>query len=77
MTSLPDGEILLELGIDAAKWAQEFCLINPDIDEGVMISWFANAIEAGRSNGRKETCSHSDVWSYEDLRICNLCGMCL
>ena len=36
------------LGMDAAKWATEFCKIAKghglDIDEGWMITWFANAI---------------------------------
>lgn len=46
--------ILLEhMGIDGAKWAAEFRataikLGYSDMDEGWLIGWFANAIEAGR-----------------------------
>lgn len=46
---------------DAQLWAQDFMARfgGPErcsfIDEGLMIGWFANAIEVGRSQGRKET----------------------
>lgn len=30
---------------DAVLWAKEFCLINPTMDEGTMIGWFANAFQ--------------------------------
>ena len=29
---------------DASIWASEFCKLNPSMDEGTMIGWFANAI---------------------------------
>ena len=32
---------------DARDWAEAFCKINPSMDEGVMISWFANALMRG------------------------------
>lgn len=32
---------------DARDWAEAFCKINPGIDEGVMLSWFANALMRG------------------------------
>jgi hypothetical protein len=41
-----DGQILARLGTDAQLWAQEFVKLHGG-DEGLMISWFANAIEAG------------------------------
>jgi hypothetical protein len=41
---------------DAQEWAQAFMGIfgdrRDDIDEGLMIAWFANAIETGREAGR-------------------------
>ena len=42
-------ELLAELGTDAAKWAAAFqqTVLDPDdieIDEGLMICWFANVI---------------------------------
>jgi len=48
-----DGPQLLDAcGADAMKWAQAFCQIKmkqrwtaADIDEALMVSWFANAIE--------------------------------
>lgn len=40
---------------DARVWAKEFMLLfgetKENIDEGLMIAWFANAIETGRSAG--------------------------
>lgn len=46
---------------DAQVWAQGFVnLINssdpPTIDEGLMLGWFANAIEAGRTAGFQAGC---------------------
>jgi hypothetical protein len=64
-----DGAILARMGIDAAKWTDEFFKINqmrtllrdcPDqeplgVNWGTMVGWFANAIEAGRTAGRAES----------------------
>jgi hypothetical protein len=36
---------------DAAVWATEFCRRIPGTDWGLMVGWFANAIEAGRDAG--------------------------
>jgi hypothetical protein len=33
--------------MDAQVWAKEFCKMFPEMDEGTMIAWFANAIMAG------------------------------
>lgn len=42
---------------DATKWAREFTRINAEkgivVDEGWMITWFANAIETGRAAGER------------------------
>ena len=49
-----DGQLLARLGTDAQLWAREFIRLHGYSfikDEGLMISWFANAIEAGRSAG--------------------------
>jgi len=44
---------------DAQEWAQEFMRLFGDrrdeIDEGLMISWFANAIETGRRAGEGQS----------------------
>lgn len=47
-TKLNDGAKLSAMGRDAAKWADAFCQLNPSasVDEGLMIGWFANALEA-------------------------------
>ena len=39
---------------DASVWAREFCKINPTMDEGAMIGWFANAIETAKSIPRSD-----------------------
>ena len=59
-------DILHRMGTDASKWAEEFCKLfsvyvrdhNPptemDDAEGLMIGWFANAIEAGALREARE-----------------------
>ena len=53
-TKLSAGEFLQKVGMDARKWAEAFIQVSPPIDEGTMIGWFANAIEAGRDHGDRE-----------------------
>lgn len=52
---MDDGELLNSMGIDAQKWAEEFCRIARDkghnLDEGWIVGWFANAIMAGYDKG--------------------------
>ena len=33
---------------DAKVWTEEFMKVFPDVDEGTVLSWFANAIETAR-----------------------------
>lgn len=46
---MPELDLLNILGDDASRWAAAFCQIAKtkglEIDEGWMITWFANAIE--------------------------------
>jgi hypothetical protein len=53
---MQDGDLLDYMGMDAARWAEEFCKIARDkghhLDEGWMLSWFANAIMTGYDRGR-------------------------
>lgn len=62
---MTDAELLTYMGTDAQKWSEKFLeVIDPmsiDIDEALMIGWFANAIEAGRAAGRKQ--GHDDATS--------------
>jgi hypothetical protein len=50
-----DGDMLARLNTDGQEWAREFCkrFSTPlaILDEQLMLGWFANAIEAGRSAG--------------------------
>jgi hypothetical protein len=47
------GDILQEMGTDAAKWAEKFCEIFPESPaEGTMIGWFANAMCASEEERR-------------------------
>ena len=45
-TKLNDADLLHEMGQDAMKWAEAFCQKHPDanVNEGLMVSWFASAI---------------------------------
>lgn len=51
-----DENILSHMGVDAMKWAEQFCArFGTDVtDEGLMLGWFANAIESGRNAGQKD-----------------------
>jgi hypothetical protein len=49
-----EAQLVERMGVDAAAWAKEFCSRNRTFDEGNLIGWFANAIEAGRARGRIE-----------------------
>jgi hypothetical protein len=35
---------------DASVWAEEFAKVCPDVDEGFMIGWFANAMQTAESH---------------------------
>ena len=41
---------MTNVGTDTSKWAKEFCRLHGG-DEGLMVGWFANAIEAGHRRG--------------------------
>ena len=36
---------------DAVVWADEFTKVAPEVDRGLMIGWFANAMEVARLEG--------------------------
>jgi hypothetical protein len=36
---------------DAKDWAEAFCKLNPSMDEGLMLAWFANALMRGYDEG--------------------------
>lgn len=38
---------------DAKVWAEEFAKVCPDVDQGLMIGWFANAMVTAEMNGDK------------------------
>lgn len=45
---------------DAQKWAEEFATVVKDkegfgLDDGLLLTWFANAIETGRMAAEKQT----------------------
>ena len=47
----------IEVGMDGVKWAQAFMQIwghrLNEVEEDLMVGWFANAIMAGYDEGRK------------------------
>lgn len=45
---MSDAQLLDWMGLDARRWAAAFCQKHPGVDEGTMLSWFANAIENGK-----------------------------
>lgn len=48
-----DGELLTYMGVDGQRWAEKFCEMHGG-DIGLMLGWFANAIEAGKQAAREE-----------------------
>ena len=46
---------------DAHDWAEAFCKAFPEMDEGVMISWFANALMRGFDEHAMRAASIADV----------------
>lgn len=64
-TAMREGELLNALGDDAMKWAIAFVQIAKankwtidNLDEGLMVAWFANAIENAsvvRGHCRRDT----------------------
>lgn len=84
-----DAAVLERMGTDAAKWTDEFMRVKHEIeaagdgrspdDWGWMIAWFASAIEAGRTAGRRETCPHytDRLTLADDLIMCGTCGATL
>ena len=69
------GKILLAT-TDAAVWAHHFKDQFGDVapDEYTMLTWFANALETGRGQGRKELCPHRFHRLADDLWVCTDCG---
>src|SRR5260221_10913883 len=62
MDRLRDSELLSTT--DASVWAKEFRAVWSErkvMDEGWLISWFANAIETGRSTGLRQSLSQESV----------------
>jgi len=44
---------------NAWDWAEAFCKVQPDVDQGLMISWFANALMRGYDQGQVDSHSSS------------------
>ena len=42
-------EARLRSTTDAMVWAEEFAKVCPDVDQGLMLGWFANAIETAKA----------------------------
>lgn len=55
---------------DAGVWAEEFAKVCPDVDEGLMIGWFANAMATAEAHAKTSSINAYDVgmqkaWSAE------------
>jgi hypothetical protein len=69
----PRGHTLLDTD-DAMLWAEEFCRIfvgkvvtteeSEGADVGLMVSWFANAIETGRRFGMESLNCDGPFWAF-------------
>ena len=49
-TKMVPGMMLVDLADDAHKWATAYCQFNPGADHGLMVTWFANAIETAHDH---------------------------
>ncbi len=45
IAEMSDPQMLAYCGDDARKWARAFVYFNSGVDEEMMVTWFANAIE--------------------------------
>lgn len=74
-----EKEIDLHNTTDGMEWAKEFCRLynskpNFTIDEGLMVAWFANAIEVGRQEGKKQGWKEGSRLEYAPNNIVAGCG---
>lgn len=87
LANMTGGEMVTWLGTDAARWARAFADIErrgnlrpEDADRvGWLIGWFANALQTGRDQGRRETCPHpadrQQILGHNPTEsICHQCG---
>jgi len=59
------GQMLARMGVDGYLWAREFCLTFDIPDDGpgsAIHTWFANAIEAGISEGHSRERRRYEQW---------------
>ncbi|MET0786950.1 MAG: hypothetical protein ABWY25_09605 [Paenisporosarcina sp.] len=70
---MTDSELLDYMGTDAIRWAEkfdDFMREDPDkvLEPGVMIGWFANAIQAGYDEARGifEQKANTEVNVFDD-----------
>lgn len=86
LANMTAGQMLEWLGTDAARWARAFADIErrgklrpEDSDRvGWLVGWFANAVEAGRAAGRRETCPHPPEQQVmlDRATLEAICGQC-
>jgi hypothetical protein len=57
----PVDEKKLLASTDASVWAKEFKKVHPEVDEGLMLKWFASAMMVGYDEGKK---------IYENINTC-------
>lgn len=72
-----DGETLTWLGTDTVRWTRAWVKImgvDPDVFEGSMLSWFANALEAGRSQGHRELGAAVNLIRTQEMLGVNILG---
>lgn len=70
----PDGDLLARLGTDAQAWAGEFLNTTSEGDRDdlyLFVSWFANAIEAGRSAGYDQQRRDSFLYNVASCGDCS------
>ena len=77
-TKLSGGALLEAVGDDAYKWAEAFCQIKAkngwtidDIDHGLMLAWFANAIVHAQdvARWRKERAENNPILDRKSTRL--------
>jgi|GEM_PF-2809134 len=68
---MKDSDLLSELKDDATKWAEAFCQTFPDtnIDEGLLQTWFANAIECSYDIRKEKSEREYTIRSWGKWRV--------
>lgn len=65
LKAMDAGTFLAHLGQDGMRWTEAFRALNPDcnVEDGILLSWFCNALCAGEDHGLARAGLLDPMWS--------------